>query len=112
MNVQVKILDSSGNVITEDNSTTFAVTITEFMKDNNSATSTATTTKVTVSSGIATITIKNTEAETVTVTPSATPTMTATAGTVRFGTVSGSGVGIQLWREIRGQTSEEKREER
>jgi hypothetical protein len=112
VNVQVKILDSSGNVITEDNSTTFAVTITEFMKDNNSATSTATTTKVTVSSGIATITIKNTEAETVTVTPSATPTMTATAGTVRFGTVSGSGVGIQLWREIRGQTSEEKREER
>jgi hypothetical protein len=111
VNVQVKILDSSGNVITEDNSTTFAVTITEFMKDNNSATSTATTTKVTVSSGIATITIKNTEAETVTVTPSATPTMTATAGTVRFGTVSGSGVGIQLWREIRGRQGYEEKEE-
>ena len=110
VSVQVKVLDSSGNVITEDNSSTFTITITEFMKDNNSATATATTTSVTVSSGIATITIKNTEAESVTVTPSATPTMTATAGTVRFGTVSGSGVGVQLWREIRGQASEEKEE--
>jgi hypothetical protein len=112
VSVQVKVLDSSGNVITEDNSSTFTVTITEFMKDNNSATSTATTTKVTVSSGIATITIKNTEAETVTVTPSATPTMTAVSGTVRFGTVSGAGVGIQLWREIRGGGGYEEREER
>jgi hypothetical protein len=112
ISVQVKILDSSGSVLTEDDSTTFTVTITEFMKDNNSCTSTATSTAATVTDGIATITIKDTEPETVTVTPSATPTMTATAGTVRFGTVSGSGVGIQLWREIRGQTAEEKREER
>lgn len=101
ISVQVKILDSSGNVLTEDDSTTFTVTITEFMKDNNTSTSTATSIAVTVTDGVATITLKDTEAETVTVTPSATPTLTAVSGTVRFGTVSGSGVGIQLWREIR-----------
>jgi len=104
-------LDSSGNVLTEDDSTTFTVTITEFMKDNNSCTSIATSTAATVTDGIATFTIKDTEAETVTVAPSATPTMTAVSGTVRFGTVSGSGVGIQLWREIRGREGYEQREE-
>lgn len=110
ISVQVKILDSSGSVLTEDDSTTFTVTITEFMKDNNTCTSTATSTAATITDGIATITIKDTEPETVTVTPSATPTMTAIAGTVRFGTVSGAGVGIQLWREIRGgQGHEEKK---
>ena len=110
ISVQVKILDSSGNVLTEDDSTTFTVTITEFMKDNNSCTSTATSTAATVTDGIATITVKDTEPETVTVTPSASPTMTAVSGTVRFGTVSGSGVGIQLWREIRGPSYEEEKE--
>jgi len=109
ISVQVKILDSSGNVLTEDDSTIFTVTITEFMKDNNTCTSIAASTAATVTGGIATITIKNTEAETVTVTPSATPTMTATAGTVRFGTVSGSGVGVQLWREIRRPQEYEER---
>ena len=34
----------------------------------------------------------------------------ATARTVRFGTVSGSGLGVQLWREIRGSTEYEKEE--
>ena len=110
ISVQIKILDSNGNVLTEDDSTTFTVTITEFMKDNNSCTSTATSTAATVTDGIATFTIKDTEAETVTVAPSATPTMTAVSGTVRFGTVSGSGVGIQLWREIRGREGYEEKE--
>jgi len=109
ISVQVKILDSSGNVLTEDDSTTFTVTITEFMNDNNTCISTATSTAATVIAGIATITLKDTEPETVTVTPSATPTMTATAGTVRFGTVSGSGVGVQLWREIRRPQEYEER---
>jgi hypothetical protein len=110
ISVQVKILDSSGNLLTEDDSTAFTVTITEFMEDNNTCTSTATSTAATVIDGIATITIKDTEPETVTVTPSATPTMTAVSGTVRFGTVSGSGIGVQLWREIRGSGYEEKEE--
>jgi len=99
--VQVKILDSNEDVITEDDSTTFTVAITEFMKDNNSCTSTATSTPVTVTNGFAAIIIRDTEAETVTVTPLSTPVLFAVSGTVRFGTVSGSGVGVQLWREIR-----------
>lgn len=112
ISVQVKILDSNGEVITEDDSTTFTVTITEFMEGNNSATSAATTAKVTVTGGVASIILKNTEAEIVTVTPSASPTLTAIAGTIRFGMVSGSGVGVQLWREIRGSTGYEEEEQR
>ncbi len=102
ISVTVKVLDSGGDVLTEDDSTTFTVTLTEFMTDNDSCTSTATSTAATVTDGQATIVLEDTEPETVTVTPSSTPTLTAVSGTVRFGTVSGSGVGIQLWRELRG----------
>jgi len=105
--VVVRILDAAGNIITSDDSTTFTIDIAETGITNNSCTSDTTQTPAQVTEGIATITLTNTEAESVTVTPSSTPSLTATSGTVRFGTVSGGGVGIQLWREIKEPVDEE-----
>lgn len=99
--VQVQILDSKGNVITSDNSTSFTVTIAEFVK-NSSIVSKAVTNKVTVSQGSALISVTDSEAETVTITAIAEPSLVSVAGLVRFGTVSGGGIGVQYWREIQG----------
>jgi len=97
--VTVKIVKSTGELITSDNSTTFTITIDEFLSDNGSAKSDATTNPVTVSSGAATIYIEDSEAETITVTAHSKPSLEESSGTVRFGTISGSGVNIDMWRE-------------
>lgn len=101
--VQVKILDSDGATISEDDSTNFTVSLSEFLADNESASSDTVDNAAAVSEGIANITITNTEAETVSVTPASSPSLTAESGLVRFGTVSGSGVGISSWREVQPQ---------
>ncbi|MBI3991013.1 MAG: hypothetical protein HY350_02575 [Candidatus Omnitrophica bacterium] len=112
VNVQVRIIDSNGDIITEDSSTQFLITLTEFVTDNNSAVSTAAGTRVTVENGIANVVISDTEAETVSIgIASANPKIPAKAGVVRFGTVSGGGVGIELWREVQPPPGEEEGEE-
>ena len=98
--VTVQILDSQDKVISDDDSTTFTVTLQESTA-NNTATSDATTTAVTFKGGAATIYVKDQEAETVTITPVATPSLTAVAGTVTFGSFRGRGIGIDMWREIK-----------
>lgn len=108
--VQVRILDSSGNLITTDNSTQFTVSITETV-ENGSVISQATSEEITVSGGIGFFTVNDSEAETVTITVSATPLVRPISGVVRFGTVSGGGVGIEFWREVPGGAAEEVSEE-
>ncbi|GEM_PF-4930089 len=98
--VEVNIVDSAGSVLISDDSTTFTVSLSEFIADN-SASSEAAETPVQVSGGIATITVTDDSAEVVTVTPSSVPELSVETGTVTFGTVSGAGVGIQIWREVK-----------
>jgi len=106
LNVQIQVVDSQGSIITQDNSTAFTITISELIKNNSSA-STATVSKVTVSGGVAFVTITDDEAETLTVKASAGPSLTPITGLVRFGTVSGGGVGMQFWREMKGGPADE-----
>jgi hypothetical protein len=96
----VRALDSAGELLSTDDSTTFTVTLTESTEDD-SATATATRTPVTLTDGTATLDVTDTTAETVTVTPASTPVLTAVPGTATFGTVAGTGVGVNLWREKR-----------
>lgn len=105
----VEILDSDGNILTEDNSTTFTILIDEVI-ENGTASSTTTTSPVTVTNGVGEITITDTEGETVTVTPLSTPTLTPISGSVTFGTISGTGLGVELWREIRSPREYEEKE--
>lgn len=98
--VLVKILDAQDKVISDDDSTTFTVSLQE-STDNGSATCEATTTSVTIQGGVATIYVKDIEAETVTITPSTSPVLTPVAGTVTFGSFRRRGIGIDMWREIK-----------
>jgi len=99
VSVQAKLFDSEGNVLSEDDSTTFTVGLNEFISDNDSAVSAATSTPAVVSEGVATITISDTESESVEVIPESDPELNPVPGVVRFGTVGGTGVGIEVWRE-------------
>jgi len=110
VSAQVKLIDKEGSILLEDNSTTFTIKLTEFIPGDNSASSSSETVPVQVSQGLATIVVTDTAAESVTVTPASTPELNSVAGTVRFGTVSGSGVGIQLFREIEGREENENKE--
>lgn len=98
--VTVKILDAQDKVISDDDSTTFTVTLKESTA-NNTATSDATTIAVTFKGGLATIYVKDQEAETVTITPSSSPVLTPVSGTVTFGSFQSRGIGIDMWREIK-----------
>ncbi|MDD4907760.1 MAG: DUF2341 domain-containing protein [Candidatus Omnitrophica bacterium] len=98
--VAVKVLDNQDNVITEDDSTTFMVTLDE-PNDNHSASSDATAIAARMQGGSSSIYILDTEAEAVTVTPYSDPELTAIAGTVNFGSFQGRGIGIDLWREVK-----------
>jgi hypothetical protein len=111
LSVPVKIFDSAGNLITEDDSTVFIVSIDEFIEDNASAVSTVTDSAATVSGGATAIAVSDTQPETVFIIPSSTPVLAAVTGRVRFGTVSGSGVGIGLWREIQEPLKFEEKEQ-
>jgi hypothetical protein len=98
--VTVKVLDNQDNVITEDDSTTFMVTLDE-PNDNHTASSDATAIAARMQGGNASIYILDTEAEAVTVTPYSDPELTAIAGTVNFGSFQGRGIGIDMWREVK-----------
>ena len=103
--VQIKLLDSDGDVISSDNSTTFTVDLEEYSNDNNSATSLADLYDVTMEDGIATITVTNTEPEQVTVSADSDPRLTSEDGIINFGSIRGTGIGIEYWREIKDERS-------
>lgn len=100
LSVQVKALDSNGAILIEDDSTTFTVTIDEYMKNNNSCKSDSTKTPVKLNAGAAVIVLEDDEQESVEVTPFSDPFLIPKPGIVQFGTVGSSGVGVQLYREI------------
>lgn len=107
--VSVKLVGSDGSVLSEDDSTTFKVKLSE-AKADNSASSDATATAVTITDGLASIYVTDNEAEKVTVTPiSVSEDLTKESGTVTFGSLSGAGIAVPLWREIREPTEEGKR---
>ena len=108
LSLQVKIYDSDGTIITQDQTTSFTVTLLETPDQNGTATCSATVSAVTVEDGIATIQVTDTEAGTVTVLPVSTPELIPIAGTATFGGFKGGGVAFEMWREIRD--SHKKRE--
>ncbi|MFH1655093.1 MAG: hypothetical protein ABH954_00580, partial [Candidatus Omnitrophota bacterium] len=96
--VQLQIQDSSGSIITTDDSTTFTVSLTE-RRANNTTSCSATSEAVTVTSGIANITLSDTEPEIVTVTPSSTPYLVPNAGEINFGGIGEEGIRILYWED-------------
>lgn len=99
--VTVKLVDSSNSVLTEDDSTTFKIKLSE-AKSDSSASSATTATAATFTDGVATIYVTDNEAEKVTITPtSISQDLSSKAGTVTFGTLKGQNIGIPLWREIK-----------
>jgi hypothetical protein len=102
LTLTVAVMDDNGDVMTEDNSTTFWVTLNE-SNDNKSASSPAVSELMTMDMGQATITISDTEAETVEVIPSSKPILRVEPGTATFGTVSSTGIGIQMYREVKDE---------
>ena len=98
--LSVTIIDGEGNIITEDDMTTFSVNLEEFINDN-SATSETTETVEIMSGGKASIIVNDNQAETITVTAESEPVLPAISGKATFGTVSGRGIGVQMYREIK-----------
>jgi len=98
--ITVVIKDSTGQVVTTDNSTSIMITVVE-STPNNTIISTARTTAVRVTAGVAIIPITNSEAESVTITPVSIPNVLRPAsGTVSFGVIGSNGLIISYWWEV------------
>ncbi len=100
LSLMVEIVDSEGNIITKDDSTTFTVDLAEFIGDH-SATSKTTSALEMMSQGKANMIVNDNQAESVTVMPKSNPFLEPVSGTATFGTISGRGIGIQMYREIK-----------
>jgi len=94
--VGLKVIDGSGNIITEDNSTTINVVLTEEFP-NTSALSPATSRPVSLRRGRAQIAVSNDEAETVTIIPASKPFLATSPGQYLFGVLSNEGVKVDYW---------------
>ncbi len=100
LEVKAEIRDAQDRVITEDNSTSFTVSLLESAPDDSALCETKTV-PVTVSEGRAGFVIEDSAPERVTVTPQSDPELTPVPGEVVFGSFSGRGMGIDTWREIK-----------
>jgi hypothetical protein len=111
--LNISILDSSGNQIMNDSSTTFKLQMTE-ENDNGSVTVSSSFSGTynkseeetfIVTDGSITLYIKDAQPEVVTITPTnITPEMTATSGTITFGSQRGSTILPEKWRD-KGETA-------
>jgi len=101
----VAVVDKDGVIINQDDATFFIVTLEEFIEDN-SATSATETIPMTMTEGRATIIINDDQAESVTITPSSTPELEPVSGIATFGTISGTGLGVQIYRELKEKSFE------
>lgn len=97
--ISAAVIDKEGNIITEDNSTLVTLEFDEFIEDG-SVTST-TSQPVTVKEGRATIIINDSQAEEVIVIPRSDPILNPISGVAAFGTAAKTGVGIQMYRELK-----------
>lgn len=102
--VSVRLVNANGEVISEDQSTTFYVMLIE-QNSNQSATSQATNVPVQIANGTATFDLTDTEAEIVTVSFESTPKLPFNSGTVQFletsTAVNKGGIRIVFWREMK-----------
>ena len=96
----IRVLNASGDVVTADDASTVTVTLEEPLDDGSSSSATTTAPAV-FTEGVAVIEVTNNQAEVVTVSPASSPTLTPISGTATFGTVAGSGIGVDLWRELK-----------
>jgi hypothetical protein len=98
--VTVYLVDEEGNVITSENDLIFTVELDE-ENANSSASSSASQTPVTFVSGKANILVSNTEPEFVTISPKSAYKFKVKKGTVKFGRLAKTGIGVLMWREIK-----------
>lgn len=102
--VNIRLVDSDGNDITNDSATTFTVSLKESRSDN-SASCPATAKAVAFKNGKAQIELTDTQAEVVTVTPKSEDYLEPAPGKVAFGGVGSfnftSGFHILFWRILR-----------
>jgi hypothetical protein len=98
--VTVYLVDEEGNVITSENDLTLTVELEE-ENVNSSASSSASQTPVTFMNGKANILVSNTEPEFVTISPKSTYKFKVKKGTVKFGRLAKTGIGVLMWREIK-----------
>ncbi|MCD4781773.1 MAG: DUF2341 domain-containing protein [Candidatus Omnitrophica bacterium] len=106
LSLTVAIIDEEGDIITRDDSTIFTVTLEEGISDN-SATSDTISQPGIMTEGRATIIVTDDQVESVTVIPFSTPTLESVSGTATYGSVSGSGIGIQFFRELKDERQDD-----
>ncbi len=100
--ISIAIIDKEGNIMTEDSSTLVTLEFDEFIEDG-SVTSAATSQPVTVKEGRATIIVNDSQAEEVIVIPKSDPVLNPISGVATFGTAAKTGVGIQMYRELKNE---------
>mgnify|MGYP000748818761 CR=1 FL=1 len=98
--LEVKVVDESGDVITEENALSFRVLLEESNPNSTSYLNNGEE-DIPISNGKAFIEISDTEPEEVTVTPQSNPELDSVSGIVNFGSIGESGIRIILWREKR-----------
>jgi len=108
MAMTVLVTDTDGNILEDDDSTTFTISLEEF-SDNDSVVSEAEITDQLINSGQATVILINNDPEAVTVTPTSNPVLQAVSGTATYGTISNQGVGINLYRELKSEIKKRER---
>ena len=101
----VAVVDADGSIIAEDDATSFTVNLDEVINDN-SATSAAITEPAVFKLGRATVIVNDDQAESVSVTAVSDPVLSPISGTATFGTISGSGLGIQVYRELKEKSDD------
>ena len=98
--VIIYLVDEEGNVITSENDLTITIELEE-ENSNSSASSPASTQAVTLQNGRAIVLVSNTEPEFVTITPRSAYKFKIKKGTVKFGRIAKTGIGVLMWREIK-----------
>jgi len=96
--IEIKIVDKEGEVIVEDSSTQFKVTLIE-ANPNNTASSDAEEEFVVLSNGKTNIEVTDSESEVVDIDAEAEPEMAVLRGEAVYGTIGDRGIRIRFWRE-------------
>jgi len=104
--VTIAIVDTDGDIIAEDDSTMFRIKLEEIIDDNSASSETVINSSI-MGRGKSSIIVNNNQAESVTINPVSTPKLKSISGTATFGTVSRTGLGIQIYRELKEEGYEE-----
>jgi len=107
--ITITLVDEEGNIISSESGVSITVDLEEELP-NGSALSNASVQAVTFSNGVVRILVSNTQSEVVTILPKSTYRFKIKKGTVRFGRIAKTGIGMLMWREIKGEGLKEKGE--